>query len=124
MESRNIAFVGHVNIYSTPVSAAIQALWVSAFFDGQLARLSKEPEIEQEVMLHTQWGKWRYPCGFGPSMPDVVFECVPYHDMLLNDLGMRTTKKSGWLREMFASYWPTDYRGLLDERKALPKPHN
>jgi hypothetical protein len=115
IESRNIAFVGHVNIYSTPVSAAIQALWVSAFFDGHLSRLLKADQVNEEVMLHTQWGKWRYPCGFGPSMPDMVFDCVPYQDMLLNDLGMKAQRKNGILKEMFESYWPTDYDGLLDE---------
>ena len=51
-------------------------------------------------------------------MPDMVFECVPYHDVLLKNMNVKQKRKDGVCNEMFQSYWPTDYDGLLDEWKA------
>ena len=36
-------------------------------------------------------------------------------DTLARDLGIKTNRKSNIFSEMFVSYRPSDYRGLLDE---------
>ncbi|KKY37716.1 putative flavin-binding monooxygenase-like protein [Diaporthe ampelina] len=64
LKSRNLAFAGMVSTVSTAVCATVQAAWIAAFLDGKLDRIAETPEeVTQEIMLHTQWGKWRYPCG-------------------------------------------------------------
>lgn len=116
INDRNIAFAGMVSSVSTSICASIQALWISAFLDGRLDRLagSKE-EVTREVMLHTQWGKWRYPTGYGASLPDFVFDAVPYMDLLVKDLALNPNRKAGWFTDLTEPYGPPDYKGLVDE---------
>lgn len=38
-----------------------------------------------------------------------------YIDTLARDLGIKTNRKSNPISEMFATYRPRDYRGLIDE---------
>jgi len=113
---RNLAFAGMVSTVSTSNTAAVQGLWITAYLDGNLDRLARsEQEITREVMLHTQWGKWRYPCGYGAKLPDLAFDAVIYIDLLLKDLGLRNLRKKGKVAEIFFPYKPTDYAGLLQE---------
>ena len=113
---RNFAFAGMISSVSTAVNATSQALWISAFLDGKLDRLAKtDEEITKEVLLHTQWGKWRYPCGYGANLPDFVFDALPYTDLLHADLGLRLNRKANGFKELFAPYGPEDFRGLVDE---------
>lgn len=115
---RNLAFAGMVSTINTCICATVQGLWISAFLDGQLDRVaSTEDEITHEVMLHTQWGKWRYPCGYGASLPDMVFDALPYATMLLNDCGVNTHRKGGGVGEIFKPYGPEDFKGLIEEWK-------
>lgn len=116
INKRNIAFAGMISTVSTSIGATVQALWISAYLDGKLDRVATtDEEVAKEVMLHTQWGKWRYPCGYGANLPDIVFDCVPYNDLLLHDLGMRTQRKNGLFANTFSVYGPEDYRNLIEE---------
>lgn len=118
--SRNIAWVGAVSTVSTALCATVQGHWTAAFLSNSLDRLpSTKDEVVEEIMLHTQWGKWRYPCGYGATLPDFVFEGLPYIDLLLRDLGLKNHRKKSWLKELTEPYLPRDYAGLVEEwRKA------
>lgn len=116
VKSRNLAFAGMVSSVSTAICATVQAAWIAAFLDGKLDRIAETPEeVTQEIMLHTQWGKWRYPCGYGASLPDFVFEGLPYADMLLNDMGLKTHRKKTFMKELVEPYAPPDFAEILDE---------
>lgn len=116
LKSRNLAFAGMVSSVNTAVCATAQATWISAFLDGKLDRIADTPdEVKEEVMLHTQWGKWRFPCGYGASLPDFVFEGLPYVNMLMNDMGLVTHRKPSFLKEIIEAYTPADFAGMLDE---------
>ena len=118
IKDRNIAFAGMVSSVSTASAANCQALWISAYFDGKLDIMAAtDEEVTQEVMLHTQWGKWRYPCGYGASLPDFVFDALPYMDLLLKDLGLRINRKPSLYAEITEPYSPKDFVGLVDEWK-------
>ena len=113
---RNIAFAGMVSSVSTATAANAQALWISAFLDNRLDKIvSTAQEVTDEVMLHTQWGKWRYPCGYGADLPDFVFDALPYIDLLLQDLGLKVNRKNGMFKEITEPYSPRDFVGLVDE---------
>ncbi|KAL6249321.1 hypothetical protein RBB50_003174 [Rhinocladiella similis] len=115
---RNLAFVGMSSSITTSIVATVQALWISAFFDGKLDRLpDSEDEIKWQTVLHSQFGRWRYPIGYGPSFPDFVFDAVPYVDMLLRDVNLESHRKRGKMADMFDPYGPEDYVGLIDEWK-------
>ncbi|KAJ9617259.1 hypothetical protein H2200_000980 [Cladophialophora chaetospira] len=116
---RNLAFAGMLSCITTSVVATVQALWICAFFDGRLDRLpSSQDDIRWQTVLHSQFGKWRYPTSYGPSFPDFVFDAVPYLDMLLRDLNLESHRKKGRLADIFDPYGPEDYIGLVDEWKA------
>lgn len=113
---RNIAFAGMVSTVTTAIFSTVQGLWISAFFDGKLQRLAdSEDEVVDEIMLHTQFEKWRYPCGYGASLPDFAFDSIPYVDLLVNDLGLKCHRKKSYWEELFSAYKPRDYDGLSKE---------
>lgn len=117
--SRNIAWVGAVSTVSTATCATIQGHWTAVYLSNRLDRLpSTNQEVTKEIMLHTQWGKWRYPCGYGASLPDFVFEGLPYVDMLLRDMGLKNHRKKSFFAELTEPYMPRDFAGLVEEWQA------
>ncbi|KAI0741096.1 hypothetical protein C8Q76DRAFT_641793 [Earliella scabrosa] len=116
LEDRNIAFAGHLMPLNTATCAQTQGLWISAYFDGKLDRLpSSLDEARWSTMLHSQFGKWRYPCGYGARVPDFAFDSVPYIDMLLRDLGVECHRKKGWWADIVEPYGPEDYKDIVSE---------
>ncbi|PYH96702.1 dimethylaniline monooxygenase [Aspergillus ellipticus CBS 707.79] len=109
----SLAFVKMVHSTSNPVLAETQALWVYAYLNNKI------PIDRQDVFRHTaltsRYGKLRYPCGFSSWFPEVVFDSVPYVDMLLTDLGINRWRKASWTREIFEAYTVRDYRGINQE---------
>ncbi|KAJ4395879.1 hypothetical protein N0V93_000093 [Gnomoniopsis smithogilvyi] len=116
VKARNLAYSGMVSTVNTAVCASVQAAWITAFLDDKLDRVAESPdEIKDEIMLHTQWGKWRFPCGYGASLPDFVFEGLPYVNMLMKDMGLNTYRKKSWVKELTEAYTPYDFAGMWDE---------
>ena len=70
-----------------------------------------------DTALFNRYCKWRHPYGHGSRFPDVSFDGLPYHDLLLSDLGLRRWRKGGFaLTELFSSgYLPRDYSGIIEE---------
>lgn len=128
LRSKDIAFAGNVMNFSNTTCAFIQGLWISAYFDGKLARDPShavlEPgegdsptieDIQYETVLFNRFGKFRYPLDYGAKHADFVFEAVPYFDMLMADLGLQVHRKKGWFSEMTTPYHPEDYANIVDE---------
>lgn len=125
---RSIGFVGAVLSLTTSMCAQTQALWMTAYLDGRLPLLvassktgeettATKDDVLWETALHSQFGKWRFPIGYGPVVPEAVSEALPYTDLLLRDLGLQIHRKNGKLAEWFEPYGPEDYRGLVMEWK-------
>ncbi|GCB21515.1 phenylacetone monooxygenase [Aspergillus awamori] len=130
MKERSVAVLGTPMTVNTPLIAQVQALWVAAFMGdgmGVKARetcpeelkkgLLTEGEVDGDVVwemaLHTQFGKYRCPGGFGKRNLDTVFDTLPYIDLLLQDLGLDWRRKGSlkWLEP----YGMEDYKGLVEE---------
>ena len=120
-EKRNICFLGKFLALGQPVAAQCQALWASAYLEGKLPCQSglKSPlttaEITRQTHLQTQFHRLRYPASCGTKHPEFTFDTVPLFDLLLNDLGLKTRRKSSWWTEMTEPYKPGDYEGLIEE---------
>ncbi|EER25801.1 hypothetical protein D8B26_004086 [Coccidioides posadasii str. Silveira] len=118
IHDRSLGFLGTVSNFSTVLTAQTQALWLVAYMDGKLALDTCSPTFEDDLhwdtVLHSQFGKWRYPFT-GQQRPDFVFDAVPYLDWLLRDLGLKVHRKGGLLAEIFEPYGPADYRSLIEE---------
>jgi cation diffusion facilitator CzcD-associated flavoprotein CzcO len=120
---RTLAFAGIVQSISTVYIAMAQGLWITAYFDGHdstaLAKCREGKEREEKViwetMLHTQYGKWRCPGGYGSRFPDFVYDGMPYLDLLLRDLGLENKRKGGPWSELSKPYLTSDYAAIVDE---------
>ena len=115
--SHNIAFAGMLLCASTSLIAQTQALWIAIYLNGKLDISKSEEEISKVTILHSQFGKWRCPGGYGRRFPDFMFDALAYLDMLLGDLGLKIHRKRSWWREIFEAYGQEDYRGLIEEWK-------
>ncbi|KAI1116052.1 FAD/NAD(P)-binding domain-containing protein [Nemania sp. NC0429] len=120
---RNIAFIGmHRSVHAAIVAQA-QALWVSAYFER---RLAVDPEEEpaaayREATWHAEYERLRRPResgGSGASFPDLVFDSIPYTDLLLEDLGLRTMRKRTLWADIARPYLPADYKYVFFSSRA------
>lgn len=122
---KNLAVIGaHITLQTALVSQ-VQALWITAFFDGKIPALVntagsqlKFDEIKRETYLHTEYQRIRRPKetgGTGDRCPDLVFDSIPYADVLLSDLGLSCHRKSSWYREMTEPYGVGDFKALVKE---------
>ncbi|MCJ1390376.1 hypothetical protein MMC18_003235 [Xylographa bjoerkii] len=145
---RSLVFLGMLFNISTVVRVEITSLWAYAYLHGLLkqpvASLSTKDTAGLEIdvasmkaevtacqnatervmydtALFNRFGKWRYAMGFGVRVPDFVFDSVPFFDLLLGDLGLRSWRKGwGWVGEVFGGgYGQSDYKGLVDEWLAM-----
>lgn len=124
---RSIAFTGMYHSINTTVAAEVQALWIAGYLTGKMTLDKKSPEerktsavtLEQdlawEATLVSRWSRWRTPGGDGSQFPDIVFDNLPYFDILLQDLGLPCHRKKGLLADWFVPYGPADFRGLTAE---------
>jgi Pyridine nucleotide-disulphide oxidoreductase len=112
IDDRSIGFAGALMTICTSVVVQAQALWLSAYFDG---KIDPKGDINYETILHSQFCKWRCPVGYGARFPDLVFDGLPYVDMMMLELGLRVHRKNGRTAEWFEPYGPKDYKGLIDE---------
>ncbi|KAG8358506.1 hypothetical protein FVEN_g3818 [Fusarium venenatum] len=133
LRTKDLAFTGYSTNFSNGTCAHIQGLWISAFFDGKLARdpssaVASESEsksgsgkamslseVHWQTILHNRFGKWRYPKDTGSKSPDFIFEAVPFMDMMMADLGLLVHRKKGWFKEMTEPYGPEDYATINEE---------
>lgn len=137
LHTRDLVFLGNVIQLQGALRSEISSLWAYAYlYDKLIAPLAsitrpsvllhhpnggkaERGKILYDTALFNRFGKWRTPYGYGARYPDVVFDGVPYFDLLLQDLGLNSWRKGwGWLGEVFGgSYGQADYRGLVDEWK-------
>ncbi|KAI0971731.1 FAD/NAD(P)-binding domain-containing protein [Xylaria arbuscula] len=115
---RNIGFIGmHRSVHAIIVAEA-QALWLTAFFESRLEHTLGPEAVYRETILHAEYERLRRPResgGSGASFPDLVFDSIPYTDLLLEDLGLRTLRKRTLWANILQPHLPADYRGLLLE---------
>ncbi|KAG8664424.1 hypothetical protein FPOAC2_13371 [Fusarium poae] len=143
LRTKDIAFTGYSTNFSNGTCAHIQGLWISAFFDGTLARDPSSAvtassttlndmnegknaiqktmtldEVHWQTVLHNRFGKWRYPRDSGANIPDFIFEAVPFMDMMMADLGLPVHRKRGLFKEITEPYGPEDYRTINEQHAA------
>ncbi|KAL5356281.1 hypothetical protein BJX96DRAFT_186233 [Aspergillus floccosus] len=109
----SLAYVKMVHSTSNVIIAETQALWVYAYLNGKL-RIDTG-DVHRQTALMSRFGKHRYPCGFSAWYPEFVYDAIPYADMLLSDLGVRSRRKPTWRKEVFEGYTIHDYRGINRE---------
>ncbi|KAL4971000.1 uncharacterized protein BDV14DRAFT_162460 [Aspergillus stella-maris] len=122
-EDHSIAILGIVTTFNTPLVTEVQALWALVYLNHpdalELTRNTpkdKESAL-REATLHSEFVALRSPTNHGSRNADFVFEVLPYLDLLLGNLGLRTARKQSWWRNLFVPHQPGDYAGLVEEWK-------
>ncbi|OKL57961.1 hypothetical protein UA08_06761 [Talaromyces atroroseus] len=110
---RSIFFPGQIHSVYTPLVAEMQALWGVSFLLGQLELPSQE-EMEEEIAVWNAWTRKRY-LEQGRKHAYSIYDYLAYVDTLARDLGINTNRKCNPIAEMFSTYVPSDYNGLIDE---------
>jgi hypothetical protein len=119
---RSIAFIGYVSNIAGTTRLEIQCLWAYAYLTNQLE--IDTSKVFEETALMTRYCHFRAPYGHGRWYPDLNFDQLPFFDLLLKDLGLRTWRKANVLRELFEPYGWEDYRGLVGEWLELQRKKN
>ncbi|KAK7222831.1 hypothetical protein V2G26_010834 [Clonostachys chloroleuca] len=121
IHQRNFAVAGAMLSFGQPISAQTQGLWITSYLDGTLRVPESLEEVEYSAELFMRYSHWRTPAGCGKRHGDMIFESMPYWDLLLQDLGVQYKRKSSWLQEIFMPYGVSDYKGLVTEWITLKK---
>ncbi|KAI0456169.1 FAD/NAD(P)-binding domain-containing protein [Xylaria acuta] len=110
---RNLAFIGmHRSVHAVIVAQA-QALWITAYFQDRLTEDLEPEAVYYEAILHAEYERLRRPSGSGgsgASFPDLVFDSIPYVDLLLEDLGLKTMRKRTLWANITQPHLPADYQ--------------
>lgn len=111
----NLAFIGFHQSVLTVLVAQAQALWITAWMQDKLGTPPTDTLACNEwAYLQAEYTQLRH---LGSAFPDLVFDNIPYVDLLLRDLGLSSTRKEGWLSELLGQYRPQDYEGVVEEWK-------
>jgi hypothetical protein len=117
-DDHSIAFLGTVTTFNTPLVTEVQALWALVYLNHGSKlhyKYHDKESLVHETALHTEFCALRSPADHGARNADFVFEVLPYLDMLLQDLGLRTARKGSWWKNLFVPHQPRDYAGLVEE---------
>ena len=116
--NRNLIFLNTIASYQSFMRSEITSLWAYAYlYDRLKVRSPSEEDARREVSLWTRFGKWRVPYGLQGKLTDFLLDSMPYYDLLLRDLGLRSWRKGwGWFGEVFGGGYETkEYRGIVQE---------
>lgn len=113
---RSIVFLGHMVVGNNFRAAECQALWATAYLDGNMALPSTEA-MEAQVALSNAWNRRRY-LGKGIAGNWFYYDLVPYTDLLLREVGVRPRER-GWWGRWFAPCVAGDLRGVVEDYRAL-----
>ena len=110
---RSLVFLGMFSNIAATLRLELQCLWAYAYLNDKMP--IDTDTIFDETALMARYARYRAPFGHGRFYPDIVFDQVPYFDMLVRDLGLRFWRKSNIFSELLAPYGQADYRGIVQE---------
>lgn len=99
----------------------MQAIWITAFLDKKLRHLQpnhlKLDLVRNDTALLSEYERLRRPKiaeGVDERYGEFVFDCMPYLDILSQDLGLRIHRKKTTYKEWFEPYGLADYKDLVE----------
>ena len=112
---RSLVFIGMFSNISNFIRLELQCLWAYAYLNDKLP--IDKSTVFDETALFSRYARYRSPYGHGRFFPDLVFDQVPYFDVLMQDLELPYWRKGNLLKELFSPYGPEDYKGVVQEWK-------
>jgi thioredoxin reductase len=114
----SLVFIGMFSNIANTIRLEVQCLWALAYLNGKIPNVTKdmaEGKVFEETAVFQRFTQRRAPYGHGRFYPDLVFDQLPYWDLLLNDVGLATKRKANTFKELFEPYSQTDYRGIVHD---------
>lgn len=112
IEDHSIIFLGKLIVGNNFRASEVQALWAVAYLDGNIP--SQRQGMELEIAETVAWSRRRY-LSKGDLGSWFYFDALDYTDMLLEQLGLRSHRSRGWLKDFFGPCRAADLKNLADE---------
>jgi cation diffusion facilitator CzcD-associated flavoprotein CzcO len=114
----SLVFLSAITSLQTMIKCELTSLWAYAYLNDSLSvKPTTEADILYEAALWSRFGKWSRSMGMQGKIADFFLDSMPYYDLLLRDLGLRSWRK-GWgiIGEVFGRWYELqDYKGVVDE---------
>lgn len=114
VSDHSIVFLGRMMLGNHFRNAEVQALYAVAALDSRL-QLPTKNDMRKDTAMVLAWNKQRY-LQKGQLGMWFYFDMVPYTDMLLDQLGLKSHRRNYW-KDLFETCWARDLRGLVAEYK-------
>ena len=112
LRDSSVVFLGRAHLSNSFRTAEAQAIWATAYFDGNVKMPSLQ-QAQREVAYMNAFSRRRYP-SHGAAGDFLFFELVWYTDKLLAEAGLRSHRK-GWWSDWVEPCLATDPKGAKDE---------
>ncbi|CAK3962510.1 flavin-binding monooxygenase [Lecanosticta acicola] len=109
----SIVFLGRLMLGNHFRASEVQALFAVAVLDGAIKSPLKE-DMESDIARTLAWFRRRY-LKKGQRGNWFYWDMVPYTDMLLSEMGLRSHRSKFWLRDLTRPCYARDLRGLIEE---------
>jgi dimethylaniline monooxygenase (N-oxide forming) len=109
---KTIAFLGDIYLSNSFRTAEAQAIWATAYFDGEV-ELPPREEAEKEITYMAAFSKRRYP-SHGASGNYFHMDLVGYTDKLMQDVGLVSHRKGCW-QDLVLPCLASDFKGIREE---------
>lgn len=106
VHDNSILFLNHIVAGAKLFAAEAQAIWAVAYWDKAF-KIPSVAEREKDIAHMVAWNKRRYLSN-GELGHFAAFDSVPYVDKLLDEIGLTSHRRKGWLGNMFAPIMPVD----------------
>ena len=112
LEDPSVVFLGRAHLSNSFRTAEVQAIWATAYFDGNV-RIPSRAQAQQDIAYMNALSKRRYP-SHGAAGDYLFFELIWYTDKLLAEVGLKSHRKSWWA-DWVEPCLATDLKGMTKE---------
>ena len=115
--TRSFVFLSNLSSSQTMTKCELTSLWAYGYlFNALRVQPRTDSEVMYEAALWSRFGKWYRPTGMQGNIADFFHDAMPYYDLLLRDLGLKSwRKRSGYLSEIFGFWYEVRDLGIIDE---------
>lgn len=117
----SIVFVGDVYLSNAFRTAEAQAIWATAYLDGNVV-LPSQDRAEQEIAYMAAFSKRRYP-SHGATGNYFHMDLVAYTDKLLQDVGLKSHRRRWWWQDLFDPCLASDFAQVKAEYEEFSTHH-
>lgn len=116
LDDPSIVFLGRAHLSNSFRTAEAQAIWATAYFDGNV-KIPPTEQAQKEIAYMNAFSRRRYPSR-GAAGDFLFFELVWYTDKLMEEVGIKSHRK-GWWADWVEPCLASDFRHVTDKYKRM-----